>query len=303
MNSLTRNLKHTRIGGFLAISLPLAVACGPDRMTELSARLTDRIDQTAADVVGVYFYDLATGDSLALNAGTTLHAASMMKVLVMIQAFRDIDANLLSLDDAITINNTFHSVVDGSPYQLSAGDDSDSALYARVGGTAKVSDLLKLMITVSSNLAANILIDHLGAQRIQLLAHELEAHSMMMIRGVEDLKAYEAGINNRTTARDMGQLFRLISDGRAASEASCKKMIAILSEQRFNDGIPAGLPAGTKVAHKTGRITLINHDGGILYTRNGKEYVLVVLTSGIDEPAVSDALIADLSRIVYAAFD
>jgi beta-lactamase class A len=103
MNSLTRNLKHIRNGGFLTISLLLTVACGPDRITELSARLTDRIDQAAADMVGVYFYDLATGDSLSLEAGTALHAASMMKVLVMIQAFRDVDANLLSLDDEITI--------------------------------------------------------------------------------------------------------------------------------------------------------------------------------------------------------
>ena len=80
-------------------------------------------------------------------------------------------------------------------------------------------------------------------------------------------------------------------------------MIAILKGQRFNEGIPAGLPASTAVAHKTGRITLINHDGGIVFTEGGERYVLVVLTAGIDDPAVSDQLIADLSRIVYSSFN
>jgi beta-lactamase class A len=92
------------------------------------------------------------------------------------------------------------------------------------------------MITVSSKLAANILIEQLGADCIQLLAHRLDAHSMMVLRGVIDIKAYEAGMNNRTTA------------------------IEILTRQESNDGIPAGLPVGTRVAHKTGLITRTNHD-------------------------------------------
>jgi beta-lactamase class A len=303
MNSDVRKLMHPLVGGLTALSLLFAVACGGHSMDKLRDLLADRIGQTDADVVGVHFYDLVTGDSLEIEADTVLHAASMMKVLVMIQAFRDVDANMLSLDAETPITNTFHSVIDGSPFQLAAGDDSDGSLYARLGETARMNELVDLMITVSSNLATNILIDHLGAERIQTLAREFEVPSMEMVRGVEDLKAYEAGISNRTTARDMGKLFRLIFEGKAASRTSCDNMLAILAGQRFNDGIPAGLPIGTDVAHKTGRITRINHDGGIVSDREGRRYVLVVLTSGIDDPAVSDKLIADLSRIVYTAIE
>ncbi|UCD23706.1 MAG: serine hydrolase, partial [Gemmatimonadota bacterium] len=158
MNPPVRQLTLARNGGIAAISLLVAAGCGGDSMNDLRALLTSRIEQTPADVVSVYFYDLATGDSLEIEADTVLHAASMMKVLVMIQAFRDVDANLLSLNDEIAITNTFHSVIDGSPFRLAAGDDSDSTLYARLGKTARIAELVDLMIAVSSNLATNILI-------------------------------------------------------------------------------------------------------------------------------------------------
>ena len=277
----------------------VAMACGPDRGRQLETSLKDRIAETDAEVVAVYLHDLESGDSLAIDAGVVLHAASMMKVSVMIQAFRDVDASRLRLDDELTVTGSFRSVVDGSPYELRVGEDSDTTLYARLGERATVRELVELMITVSSNLATNVLIEHLGADRIQLLNHELEAHSMMLIRGVEDLKAYEAGINNRTNASDMGSLFGAIAEGRAASDSSCRQMIELLARQEFSAGIPAGLPANARVAHKTGRITRINHDGGIVYTGGGERYVLVVLTSGIDDPSVSDRLIADLSDLVY----
>jgi len=287
-----------RIGVFAA-GLVATLSCNSDDVAQLRSRLAARISESEAETIGLYFYDLDNGDSVAIDAETALHAASMMKVPVMIQLFRDVDSQRLSLGDSVTVTNTFHSILDGSPYQLSASDDSDSTLYKRLGEKATLRELVELMITVSSNLAANILIEHLDVVRIQSLTHELEARSMMVLRGVEDIKAYEAGMNNRTTARDMGLLFRAIADGTAASDSSCREMIGILSRQHFNSGIPAELPSGIRVAHKTGRITRIDHDGGIVYADPTRSYVLVVLTGGIDDPTVSDALIADLSRIAF----
>jgi beta-lactamase class A len=289
-----------QIGPVMAL-LMAALSCDSDTATQLRSQLAARIGESEAEVVGLYFHDLANGDSVAIDAGTTLHAASMMKVPVMIQLFRDVDSRRLSLEDSITITNTFHSIVDGSPYQLSASDDSDSTLYSRLGEKATLGELVELMITVSSNLAANILIERLDAARIQLLTRELGAPLTLVLRGVEDIKAYEAGMNNRTTARDMGVLFRAIAEGTAASDSGCGQMIQIMSRQEFNSGIPAGLPPDIRVAHKTGRISRIHHDGGIVYVGPTQSYVLVVLTGGMDDPALSDELIADLSRIAYQA--
>ena len=260
-----------------------------------------RIRASGAEAVGVYARDLERPDSLLSGAATRFHAASMMKVPVMIQVFRDLDARRLRLDQAIPVVNVFRSLVDGSPFSLGATDDSDSSLYGRVGGTATVRELVDLMITVSSNLATNILIDRVRAARAQATALSLGADSVQVRRGVEDSKAYRAGLNNTTTARDLGVLFSAIAERRAASAASCRAMLDVLGRQRFNAGIPAGLPPGTRVAHKTGWFTGTHHDGGIVTAANGRRYVLVVLTRGIQDEAASARLIADIAGLVHGA--
>lgn len=189
--------------------------------------------------------------------------------------------------------------MDGSPYDLDPADDSDSSLYARAGSQASVRELVELMITVSSNLAANLLIDLVGAGRANRTAHQLGADSITVLRGVQDIPAFNAGLNNTTTARDLGILLEAIATGHAASPEACREMMAILARQRFNDAIPAGLPPGTRVAHKTGDITAINHDAAVVFPARGPAYVLVVLTRGIEDLKTSAQLIADLSRLVY----
>lgn len=278
-----------------------AAGCTADPVAELRSRLQSRIAEGDAEVVGIYFRNLATGDSLLIDADTRVHAASMMKVPVMIQLFRDAEAGRLSLDDSLTITKTFTSIVDGTSYELGAPDDSDTTLYARVGEKEPIRELTELMITVSSNLATNMLIEFVAAERVQETMRRLGADSIAVLRGVEDVKAYRAGLNNTTTARDLGVIFSAIAEHRAASPESCREMIAILSRQEFNEGIPAGLPAGTRVAHKTGSITEIRHDGGVVYLEEDTAYVLVVLSKGIADSAVADQLIADISRIVYEA--
>jgi len=219
---------------------------------------------------------------------------------VMIQLYRDRDAGRLSLDDSIPVTNSFASIVDGSPYGLDAADDSDSTLYARVGRKATVRELIELMETVSSNLATNILITLAGAARADSTAHALGADSIHVLRGVEDGKAYRAGRSNTTTARDLGVLLAAIAQERAASPASCREMLAILGRQQFNEGIPAGLPPGTRVYHKTGWVgELVYHDAAVVEPADRRRYVLVVLTGGIKDDADAHRLVADLSRLVW----
>ena len=289
---------------FLVLSLAMA---GPlvaqQRPDSLRSRLQARIAQAPPGaVVGLYFHSLAGTDSLLLNARDRFHAASTMKVPVMIQLFRDADAGRLRLDDSLPVTATFTSIFDGTPYDVSRDDDSDSSLYALVGKRVRVRDLLELMITVSSNLATNNLIAQVGAERANRTAHELGADSIVVLRGVEDGKAYRAGMNNTTTARDLGVLLAAIAQSRAASAASCRDMLAILGRQHFTEGIPAGLPPGARVEHKTGEIPgVVYHDAAIVTPARGNPYVLVVLTRGIERPNVAYQLVADLSRFVYQA--
>lgn len=282
-------------------ALALLAAAAPLRAQDssLSAQLERRIAAAPGAVVGVYFRDLTAPDSAAAGADIRFHAASTMKVAVMVQVFRDIDEGRLSLRQRLPVVTGFRSLVGDTAYTLSMADDSDSSLYRRVGETATVRDLLELMITVSSNLATNILIEQVGAARIMASLRDLGIDSMTVLRGVEDGPAYRAGRNNTTTARALGQLLAAIADGRAASPPSCGEMLKILLEQRFRSGIPAGLPRGTRVAHKTGWLISVNHDAAIVYVRNRPRYVLVVLTRGMAAPEESDRLIADLTRIVH----
>jgi beta-lactamase class A len=286
----------------LAVSLILLQTHAPD--PSLRARIEARIARAPARAVGVYYRDLQTGDSLTVGSDVRFHAASTMKVPVMIQLFRDRDAGLLSLDDSIPVTNTFRSIVDSSPYKLDPSDDSDSSLYKRVGQRASIHELIELMETVSSNLATNLLIARVDAKRANATVHALGADSILVLRGVEDNKAYQAGLSNTTTARDLGALLAAIANGKAASPASCKEMLAILGRQHFTEGIPSGLPPGTLVYHKTGWIgQVVYHDAAIVEPAQpvGGRYVLVVLTGGVQKDEDAHAVVRDISRLVFDA--
>jgi beta-lactamase class A len=266
----------------------------------LRARIEERIHRVPGATVGVVFKDLGSGSTLEIKPIESFHAASTMKVPVMIELFRQIDAGALRLDQGILLVNQFGSIVDHSPYSLSRTDDSDSAMYKLVGTRVSVRDLIEHMITRSSNLATNALIELIGAPNANATAHRLGAENVNVLRGVEDNKAFQAGMNNTTTARDLAVLLEAIERGRAGSRASCDSMRAILLRQEFNDEIPAGLPPGTRVAHKTGQITAVLHDAAVVYPDGRAPYVLVVLTRGIADEKVARQLIADISRMVYS---
>lgn len=291
----------------LLISLILAGPPGPSKplsQTRIAAdstaqRIARRVAQVKDAVVGVAFHDLETGDTLFINADDSFHAASTMKVPVLIELMRQVDAGTLRLDQGILLANQFGSIVDGSPYSLDAADDSDSSAYARIGSRVPLRELIDRMITRSSNLATNALIELVRADRVNATAHSLGARNIQVLRGVEDGKAFRAGLNNTTTARDLAVLLEGIERGTAASRSSCDTMREILLRQEFNTEIPAGLPPGTKVAHKTGWITGVLHDAAVVYPAGRKPYVLVVLTRGIPDDKVARQLIADISRIVY----
>ncbi|MEP6917670.1 MAG: serine hydrolase, partial [Acidobacteriota bacterium] len=263
----------------------------------LEARLHATIAASGAEVALAY-RTLDGRDQVLIDPDKSFHAASTMKVPVMIELFRQAAAGRLALDEALPIRNEFHSIVDGSPYTLSEGDDSDQDVYAAAGRTMTLRQLCEAMITVSSNFAANLLIERLGVDNIRRTVTALGADGMQVVRGVEDQKAFDKGLNNTTTARGLQVLLDRIATGRAVDARSDAEMVAILERQRLSpDAIAAGVPPGTVVAHKTGSITRIHHDAAIVYAP--RPYVLVVLVRGIEDTSKSAALMAALSKTVY----
>lgn len=281
--------------------LLLTLAAAPTGPSSLRGALTERIAQVRGASVAVAYQDLGDAhDTLLLDADRTFHAASAMKVPVMVELFRQVDAGRLSLDQQVTLANRFESIVDGSPYALEVADDEDATLYERVGKPVAVRELIERMITRSSNLATNSVIALVGAKKVNTSLRALGARKMTVLRGVEDGKAYAKGLNNTATARDLATLLVALEQGKAASATSTQAMRAILLAQEFNDLIPAGLPPGMPVAHKTGQISAVLHDAAIVYPPGRAPYVLVVLTSGIPDEQVARALIVDISRQVHA---
>ena len=268
------------------------------KLSSATVQIQERIQKSGAEV-GVAFRTLDGKTEWYFRADEPFHAASTMKIPVLIELFHQMREGKLKLDDPLPVKNEFHSLVDGSVYTLDAADDSEAELYKAVGQTRTLRQLCELMITVSSNLATNLLIEKLGVDNIRATVHSLHAEGMNVLRGVEDNKAYEKGLNNTTTARGLRQLLEAIARGEAVDEDASRQMIEILERQKFNEGIPAGLPPGTRVAHKTGEITEIHHDAAIIFAT--RPFVLVILVRGIADTKVSAALMADITRQLYQA--
>jgi len=292
-----RKLSIALIGAVL-LALVVEARQKPSAATGLESALRGIISKSGAEAA-VAFRTLDGRSEVLIDPDKRFHAASTMKVPVMIELFRQAAAGSLSLDDPLLIRNEFRSIVDGSTYALSEGADSDKLVYASVGKTMTLRQLCELMITVSSNFAANLLIERVGVENVRSTVARLGAGGMEVLRGVEDQKAFDKNLNNSTTARALLVLFDKLARGRAVSKKADAEMVGILERQMFHDGIPAGLPPGTRVAHKTGNITRIHHDAGIVFAK--RPYVLVVLVRGIQDQKQSAALIAELSKAIHAS--
>ena len=248
--------------------------------------------------LGISFYDAETTVQWSYNADHYFHAASTMKLAVLLGVFRQVDHGELALDAPVHVRNRFTSIVNQEPFMLDLGRDADPDVYGHLGKTMTVRELAYWMITKSSNLATNLLVDVVGIPTIQHALDELEIDGVRVLRGVEDQRAFEAGLNNEVTAHGLLKLLRLIAEGKAYSQKACDEMLEILLDQQYRSGIPAGLPKAARVAHKTGNISTVHHDAGIVYLDGRKPYVLVILTQFPAEQGRGSA-VADVSRDIF----
>jgi beta-lactamase class A len=247
----------------------------------------------------VAFKDLSTGKELLINAEENFHAASTMKTPVMIEVFKQIAEGKFSLNDSFLIKNEFKSIVDSSLYNLDSTDDSETEIYRHIGEKRSLYDLMYQMIIASSNLSTNLIIDLVNAKNVTKTMRQMGAKKIMILRGVEDNKAFEKRLNNRTTAYDLMLIFEKIANGDAVDKKSSDAMIKILLDQEDHDIIPAELPKDVKVAHKTGWITGVHHDSGIVFLPNGKKYVLILLSKDLKDEKGAVKAMADVSKMIY----
>jgi beta-lactamase class A len=245
------------------------------------------------------FEDLSTHETIYLNEHDQFHAASTMKTPVMIELYKLIGLGRLSLSDSIVVKNKFQSLADSSFFSLNPNDDSEVDLYQHLGEKRTVAELIYLMITLSSNLSTNLLIELAGAARVTQTMREMGAPNILVLRGVEDQKAFEKGMNNTLTAYDLMIIFQQMAEGKLVSPEASNSMIKILEDQKFNEIIPALLPVAVKVAHKTGSFSGVHHDGGIVFLPDGRRYVLVMLSKDLKDEEAAVKSMALVSEKLY----
>ena len=269
------------------------------QIDKLQSDIEQQIQAIEGDIA-VAFIDLSNEEnSILINVDEEFHAASTMKVPVMIELYKQQNQGLINLSDSIVLVNEFKSIVDGSPYKMDIGDDSDDVIYSKIGTKQTLYDLMVPMITVSSNLATNVLIGIVDAKKTTQTMRDLGAKKINVLRGVEDIKAYEQGLSNSTTARDLMVIMKAIANSKAGTKADCEAMLSILKDQQWNDMIPKYLPDNVEVAHKTGSITGVHHDAAIVYPPNGKDYVLVLLSKNLKDFDEGTDKLARISESIY----
>lgn len=282
----------------MTVSLGVQAQDNPPGKQQLVAQIRDWLNRQPG-TYALAVKHLPDGDTMLINEKEMFHAASTMKTPVMIEIFRQAAEGKIGLDDTLLVQNEFASIVDGSSYQLSPADDSDDEVYQKMGTHQTIRYLLFRMITRSSNLATNLLMKLADGKQVTTTMRSLGAPTIQVMRGVEDTKAYRQGLNNVTSAYDQMKIYEQIALGQAVNGDASKKMIEILVQQFYRDIIPVQLPSGTTVAHKTGWITGVFHDAGIIFLPNGGKLVLVLLSKGATDEGATKLALSTVAALVY----
>jgi beta-lactamase class A len=255
------------------------------------------------EAAAVAVHDFASGADWHVNGNHWFHAASTIKVAILVALSAACSDSRFQLASRLAVRNRFISAADGSPFRVAPGRDANAEVYKHIGRTMRVEELALHMIATSSNLATNLLLDLVGVDYARDVLARIGVYGVDLRRGVEDQRAFAAGINNRATARGLVALFRAIHEGRAGSPQGTHWMLHILHQQQFTSGIPAGLPdtvrAQATVANKTGEISNMAHDAGLVFLPDESVYAIAVLTQ--TPVAVSSGLqtVAKLARAGY----
>ena len=266
---------------------------------ELQNKIASIFEENKGDFAIAFKNISEEKDSILLNAHEDFHAASTMKTPVMIEVFKQASEGKFSLQDSLVIKNEFKSILDGSSYSMELGRDSGEHLYEQIGQKRSIEALVTDMIIYSSNLATNIIIELVHAKNVNKTMREMGAMDINVLRGVEDMKAYEAGLSNSTTAYDLMLIFEALAQGKAVNAEADNEMLHILQQQKHTDLIPALLPENLKIANKTGWITGVHHDSALIELPDGEKYVLVLLSKNMKDMEAGSKMLSEVSKLIY----
>jgi len=275
----------------------------PDLAAALEERVRGLLDTATSPAeakVSVWLGDLDGRVLLARDADAVHYAASTMKLPLVVAAYRLHARGALDLDAPVPVHNSFASAADGSPFSLDQSEDQDDETWDRIGDVCTLRVLAEHALVKSGNLATDLVLEHVGPDEVAAVLADAGCSSRTRIpRGIEDLAAARAGLNNLVTAEDLGRVLVGVAGRTLASPSACAEVEDVLRRQEHRDGIPAGLPPHVHVANKTGWVEGITHDMALVRPDDGAPFVLVVLTT-VGVPEIDgQEFIADVSRIVW----
>ncbi|MDQ6622360.1 MAG: class A beta-lactamase-related serine hydrolase [Verrucomicrobiota bacterium] len=267
---------------------------------QLRAAIEEIVRASGTKACGVAVQDFESDFRFELEGDRVFHAASTIKVAILLALFKGVDEGRFCLTSPLHVRNRFLSALDQTPFRLEAESDGYPALYQSIGRTATMAALAESMIVWSSNLATNLLLDYIGVAYAAEVLRAAGIEGVALRRGVQDERAHEQGLNNEATAHGLVQLFAALR-GDFLAKASRERVIHILLEQKFTSMIPAGLPAHATVAHKTGEISTACHDVGIVYLPEREPYIVAILTEVDPDKNGHRETVRKISEVVYAA--
>lgn len=258
-------------------------------MPESENRLAERIQQIAAEaggLVAVAARDLKQGRSLDRHAKERFPAASVIKICILVELLARVEDGDLRQEDRLVVK----------PEEKMPGSGVLTMLHD--GLELTLEDLAHLMIVISDNTASNMLIDHLGCNRINARMQSLGMRGSALQRKFFDMAARDRGQDNWVAAGDLADLLAGLERGEVVSATVGERALAIMRKQQFDGRIPRLLPSGTKVANKTGTISGVSHDAGVIYAPTGP-LALAVLTKDCVSPAAAETAIRQVALAVY----
>jgi len=272
----------------------------PDGPTEPEAASElDRLADEHRAQISVWLGDVHGTAWLSRDATAVHHPASTMKLPLLVALYRAADTGRLRLDDEITVTDRLPSVVPSESYLTTQDYDSDDAVWERLGQTASLRSLAARAIVRSSNLATNLLLDVVGVTAVNAVYDDLASSASRLARGIQDTPGAKASLENTATAADLAAVTRAVASRTAASLTACEQIENVLARCEDNEGLPAGLPDGTYVAHKPGWIEHVCHDVGIVRPEREPAFVLAIMTGApLDEPD-GFRLVADVAAVCW----
>ena len=235
---------------------------------------------------GIKIINKSTGEVLEINPDMVFPAASMIKVPIMYEIMAQAAAGIIDLEASLVVTSGVRVGGAGILQEL------------RPDITMTVRELVTLMIILSDNTATNMLINLVGMDAVNATMADLGLKSTKLRRQMMDFDAAQAGKENHTCASDVALLFGILERRQHLTPEYSTLMLDILKRQQVRDKLPFYLPEETVLANKTGTLTGVEHDGGILYLPSGS-YIIAILTADLEANYQGLQLVASIGKVIY----